>query len=131
MELFANGFVAGDLLFPAGPVFLLLVDVMFEDSVAVGEHWFNVSKNVVDFASTSLIDGGADGPNKTEYKPLFNVEEVVSSILLFALLKAEHEGVVQVAEALDAGSLRSDYHLSAVSTLHCQYLEEILGEPLF
>jgi hypothetical protein len=104
VELLTNRFVGGDFLFPAGPVFLLLINKVIVDRVAVGEHRLDISQNVVDFASASLVDGGAYRPNQAEDEPLLNVKEEIASILLLALFKAKDQRVKQITEALDTGN---------------------------
>jgi len=87
VELFADGLpVIWNLLFPRSPVLLLLVDVELEYSVTVREHWFNITEDVVDFTATCFVNGGTNRPNDAEHKPLLNVEQEISSILLFSLL---------------------------------------------
>jgi hypothetical protein len=47
---------------------------MLENSVAVREHWLNVSQDIVDFSSATFINCGTDRPDKAEHEPLFDVE---------------------------------------------------------
>jgi len=66
--------VAGDLFLPWGPVLFLLVNVMFEYSIAVREHRLNISQDIVDFSTTSLVNCCTYRPDKAEHEPLFDVE---------------------------------------------------------
>lgn len=104
VELLANWLVGSDLLFPAEPVLLFLVDVVFVDSVAVGEHGLDISEDIIDFTSAAFIDGGANGPNETEYEPLLNVEEVVTSVFFLTLLEAQNKSIIEVAEGFDTSN---------------------------
>jgi len=60
---------------------------MFVNCVAVGEHWFSVSQDIVNFFSALLIDSCTDRPNKAEDEPFLNVEQEISFIFLITLLE--------------------------------------------
>jgi len=75
VELFSDWLpVVWNLFLPRRPVLLFLVDVKLKYSIAVGEHRFNVTENVVDFSATGFINSDTNRPNDAKYKPFLDVE---------------------------------------------------------
>ena len=91
-----------DQVVPSIEVLLVRVHPILEDSVCVGEHWFDVTDDKVEFPPTSFAHSGSNRPDEREDEHFLNECEEVSGVTIFCLLVSAKDNIVELGKVFDA-----------------------------